>query len=262
MSVLLLTGTKVVAGGAPVEPFFSDDFAGTQKNPANGFTYSATGSEVSVASFDGYDCLRFRFGPTTPGESGGGAEQRFALGRQIQELWLEYYLHIPSNLVLWENLPNTAPNKFLSLWPENYSTVGETYVVTEFWRDGTDTNSYARILGLGDLYNPSTFTIRGGDAFQNTEFINTERAGSWHRIRVHYKIASGPGQTDGVYEGWLGDELMWRSRSDWVFWYTGGLNYIAEGYFMGSTNPGYEDETDFHIRNLKFYDTDPQWGMV
>lgn len=250
------------ASASVVTPFFSDDFSGTQKNPANGFTYETTGSRVSVVSFDGYNALRFRYGPDAVGAGGLNVEQRFALGRQLSELWLEYYLHIPSNLVLRSDPPNTDPNKFLSLWPNNYSTTGETYVVTEFWRNAADTTSYARMLGLGDRFYADGTTIRSGDAFQNQDFINTSRAGAWHRMRVHYKIASGAGQTDGVYEGWLGDTLMWRSRSDWVFWSTGGVNFIANGYFMGSSNPGYTNQTDYHIRSVKFYDTNPNWGMV
>ena len=262
MSILLLNGGRAVAGsgGTGVVPFFADDFGGTQRNPANGFTYGGTGSRVSVVSFDGYNALRFRYGPDAVGAGGITVEQPFALGRQLQELWLEYYLHIPSNLVLRSDPPNTDPNKLLALWPNNYSTVGEPHVVTEFWRNGSDSTSYARILGLGDLY--PTQLIRGGDAFQNQDFINTARAGAWHRLRVHYKLSSGAGQTDGVYEGWLGNTLMWRSRSDWVFWYTGGVNFIANGYLMGASNPGYTNQTDYHIRSLKFYDTNPNWGMV
>jgi hypothetical protein len=56
---------------------------------------------------------------------------------------------------------------------------------------------------------------------------------------------------------------MWRSRTDWVFWSTGGNNFVRNGYFMGWANSGYTDETFFHIRGgadgPKFYDTDPEW---
>lgn len=241
-----------------MQPFFSDDFAGPARNNANGFTWSTGDLDVQPVTFDGFNCLRFRFGPNAIGED-SSAEQRFALGRQVQELWIEYYLHIPSNFALRADFP--ANNKFISLWPENYSTIGETYVVTEFERNGTDT-SYARIVGYGDQFYANGTLIRGGDAVQNSNFISAARANQWWRIRVHYKIASGAGQTDGVYEGWIGSERMWRSRTDWQFWSTGGLNYIGEGYLMGWANSGYTDQTDFHLRGIKFYDSDPQWGMV
>jgi len=252
----------VVGGGAPPEPdpgdpFFSDDFAGTQKNPADGFTYNSTGSRVSVVSFDGFNCLRFRYGPDASGAD-SSAEQRFNMGRDLSELWLEYYVYIPSNFALRADFP--ANNKFLSLWPTSYSTVGDTYVVTEFERNGTDT-SRARILGYGDQFYANGTTIRGGDAVMNSNFISAARAGAWHRIRVHYKLASGPGETDGVYEGWLGDSLMWRSRTDWVFWSTGGNNFVRNGYLFGWANSGYTDETLFHLRNLRFYDSDPNWSF-
>jgi hypothetical protein len=241
------TNTNVVL------PFFSDNFAGPARNNANGFTWSTNDVDVQPVTFDGYTCLRFRFGPDAIGAD-SNAQQTFNMGRQLQELWMEYYLHIPSNFTLRES---GVPNKFLSLWPENYSTVGETYVVTEFWRDTLSSTSYSRMLGLGD--SPTGTTIRNGDAYRNDDFIGQNRAGQWNRVRVHYKIASGAGQTDGVYEGWIGDELMWRSNSNWLFWSTGGLNYIKEGYLMGASNSGYTDETDFHLRDIKFYDTNPGW---
>jgi len=239
-----------------VTPFFADSFAGGVTNPANGFTWVPGVREI--VTFDGGPAMRFRYeGTPTPEE--GMAEQRFNLGRQLSELWLDYEVHIPSNLVLRNFSGGSNPNKFLSLWPENYSTVGETYVVTEFWRDGADNTSYARILSLGDLY-PGV-SSRDGDAVMSSNFISTARTG-WNRIRVHYKIASGPGQTDGAYEGWIGSELMWRANSAWQFWSTGGLNYIEQGYFMGSSNPGYAAQTDYHIRHPKFYDQDPQWSDI
>jgi hypothetical protein len=241
----------------PATPFFQDTFAGNQVNNANGFTWSAPTKEV--VTFDGSSAMRFRFvGTPSPQET--ISEQRFNMGRQLQELWLDYEIYIPSNLVLRNYPGGSNPNKFLSLWPLNYSTVGDTYVVTEFWRDEADTTSFARMLSLGDLYPGQT--IRGGNAIQNTNFISTARAGAWNRIRVHYKIASGAGQTDGIYEGWIGTELMWRSRSDWQFWSTGGQNYIQRGYLMGSSNPGYAEQTDYYIRDPKFYDQNPQWSDI
>ncbi len=238
-----------------VAPFFQDSFAGGVKNPANGFSWD---SGVPVVSFSGRNAMQFRYPGVALG-SDGSAEQRFNMGRQLNELWLEYQLHIPANFAHRSDPPDN--NKFLSLWPENYSTTGETYVVTEFERDGVDT-SYARILGLGDRFYADGTLIRDGDAVQNSNFISATRADQWHRIRVHYRIASGVGQTDGIYEGYINDELMWRSRTDWQFWSTGGLNYIQRGYFMGWANSGYTAQTDFHISDVKFYDTNPGWVGV
>jgi hypothetical protein len=143
--------TVVVGGGDPAppdpgDPFFSDDFAGAQRNNANGFTWSSAGGRVTVVTFDGGNCLRFRYGPDASG-SDSSAEQRFNMGQDLSEVWIEYNLHIPSNFALRNDSP--ANNKFLSLWPTNYSSTGDTYVVTEFSRNGTDTSN-ARMLGLGD----------------------------------------------------------------------------------------------------------------
>ena len=255
---LIVMGRRRGNAISVVQPFFQDDFTGGQRNNANGFTWNSTTSRVApVADFGGAPALRFRFGPDALG-SETSAEQRFDMGRDLSELWMDYDVHIPSNFALRNDPP--ANNKFLALWPLNYSTIGETYVVTEFDRNGTDT-SYARMLGYGDMfYADNNVVIRGGDAIQNSNFISAARAGAWHRIRVHYKLASGAGQTNGVYEGWIGTSLMWRSRTDWQFWSTGGLNYVRRGYLMGTPNSGYTDETDFHIRSFKLYDQNPGWS--
>jgi hypothetical protein len=241
--------------GASASPFFEDSFAGGVTNPANGFTY--TDGTLPVVSFDGRNAMRFRYGPDVL-TADSSAEQRFNMGRQLTELWLEYQLHIPSNFAHRNDPPSN--NKFLSLWPLNYSTTGETYVVTEFDRNGTDT-SYARILGLGDMFYADGTVIRDGDAVQNSNFISAARANQWHRIRVRYRIASGVGQTNGIYEGYINDELMWRSRTDWQFWSTAGLNYIQRGFLMGYSNSGFAVQTDFHISDVKFYDANPSWSF-
>jgi hypothetical protein len=258
----------VVGGGAPVGGglIFTDTFAGGVKTNDNGFTWNSTTSAVSVQlapDASGDYALRFRFGPDPEApdpDSDSSAEQRFNIGQQLSELWLEYYVWVPVGFALRSQAQ--ANNKFLALWPLNYSTIGDTYVVTEYDRNGTDT-SVSRMLGYGDMFYADGTVIRGGDAVATSNFISAAREGEWSRIRVHYKLASGPGETDGVYEGWLGTTLMWRSRTDWVFWSTGGNNYVQNGYFFGWANSGFAAETDFYIRGgtngPKFYDTDPGW---
>jgi hypothetical protein len=238
-----------------VQPFFSDDFAGTARNNANGFTWDTSDVDVQPVTFDGYNCLRFRYGPNAIGED-SSAEQGFNLGRDLTELWIEYDLHIPANFVL-RNEPQ-ANNKFLALWGADYN-VGTTALL-EYEYAGSTASSVSKMLSLADLY-PGQL-VREGDRFRATSFLTAALGGTWQQVRVHYRHASGPGATDGVFEGWFGGALQFRSRTDWVFWQTGGSNYMRNGYLMGWANSGFADETDFHIRGIKFYDSDPQWGMV
>ena len=105
------SGSPVVVGGgsAPVDPpsgdpFFEDDFAGGVRNNDNGFTWGSGGTRVTVQSFDGFNCLRFRFGPNASGAD-STAEQRFNMGRDLSELGLEYYIHIPSTFALRNDPP-------------------------------------------------------------------------------------------------------------------------------------------------------------
>ena len=248
-------------GAAPVAaPFFSDDFAGPARNNANGFTWNSTGARVAPVVFDGFNCLRFRFGPDAIGED-SSAEQRFEMGRNLSELWVEYDLHIPSNFALRADFP--ANNKFLALWTDTYDAAGRITVVLEYERNGTD-SSRSRSIANGSESQAAGMLSNAGDRTYTESFITAAKAGAWYRIRVHFRMASASGQTNGVFEVMMGNELVWRSRSDYVWYPVNGSSvaYIRNGYLMGWANSGFTDETDFHLRDIKFYDSDPQWGMV
>lgn len=245
-------------GGAPAgaTPFFSDNFAGGQRNPANGFTWGGTSSRVAPVSFDGSDCLRFRYGPDAVGVD-SSAEQRFSMGRNLTELWIEYDLHIPSNFSLRDDPP--ANNKFLALWTADYSTDGQLNAVLEYERNGTD-SSLARSVAISESH-AAGLASNAGDRVFSSSFISAAKRNQWFTVRVHFRVASGTGQTNGVFEVMMGSELVWRSRSDYVWYPTNGAGsaYIANGYLLGYANSGFTDQTDFHLRTIKFYDQNPGW---
>lgn len=96
---------KSATPSAPVEgAFFTESFAsGDLSNTENGFAWGATGlpgqpgGNVSVATDFGRsdsNSLRFAYPAKTDGDD-STCEQRFHLGRQVSEIWLEFYLYIP-----------------------------------------------------------------------------------------------------------------------------------------------------------------------
>jgi hypothetical protein len=259
---VIISGGKAATvrrGGRPtvVAPFFEDSFAGGQRNNANGFVWSTSHANMSVSTENprtGTHSLRFRFPPADPGKSDQNAQQSFALGRDLTELWVEYYLWVPNNFVLrgppdWGNYNN----KFIALWNNSYDGAGSITALAEFGRDNDD-SSTSRMVSSSETDG----SIRGKDAYHTPNFVSKAKAGKWTQVRVHYKMSSGLDQP-GIWKCWMDGELVWRNRSDWAFFRTGGENYIRQGYLLGAANTGYTDETIFYMDDFRFYDQNPGW---
>lgn len=249
-----------------VSPFFADDFAGTQFNNANGFTWG-TPNDTSVVTFDGFNAIRFRYGPDAPAED-SSAEQRFDLGINCPELWLEYDIHIPANFTHRNDSPQN--NKFALFWRTIYSDV-----TNGTWRLGFEytTNSGATPNSLMRAYSsrwdlnsqtdsgPNYSPTGQGDTFISASgplIIN-----EWNQVRIHLKAATDQTSSDGAQQMWINGVLV-LSITNGRFWnYPTGTDpvdcYLRNGYFMGWANSGFLAETDFHIKAVKFYNTNPMW---
>ncbi len=244
--------TPPPTGGTGAAPFFSDDFESGKLRDANGFHW-AGGHDTRVHNDRGYSgshAMRFTYKATPVGKD-ATSEQRFDLGRNVHELWLEYYLFVPTNFFVRKDLP--ANNKFIMLFAE--SNVGANLLVgTEFERIN-DTANLARVLAKID--GNSAGGIRK-DAFMSREFLTPSMRGTWQRVRIHFRRSSGPTSLDGVYEAWFGNTLKWRTQK-WAMWTSDGNNYLRNGYLMGWANSGYSEETVFYIDDFKAYDKNPGW---
>lgn len=250
----------VVPEGATTS-FFSDNFDSGSKVSANGFTWSSAGSRVTVSperAFSGTHALRFRFGPDTVGGD-SGAEQRFDMGRYLNEYWVEYMLFVPANFVHRADSPNN--NKFFMTWRDTYSDVaGGT------WRVGYEYQGTSSSLRpMSSRWDLNSWTSSGLNHPQsNAPFIGGAgpvRLGAWTRVRLQFKAASSRTASDGVMRMWINDSL-YASKTDGRF-----HNYYAEpsdavlrkGYFLGWSNSGFSAETVFFIDDVRFYDADPRW---
>ena len=248
------------AGG--VTPFFSDDFAGLQRNDANGFTWgSVSGSGVSMQSFDGYDCIRFRY------TTSGNQENRYDMGRYLNEFWKEFYIHIPSNFTL----PATGNNnKLWQIWRDTYSDFagGTQQVGMEYWNFSGSPQAFAtgRAMSRKMQSGSGQYAITDivGDANNQTPLIGSTgpiTIDSWNRVRIAAKGSSAFGVSDGYYKVWFNDTLYTNVTSIPLHntYSTPTDVTFRNGYFMGYANMAFAAQTDFHIRGVKFYDTDPGW---
>lgn len=253
----------VVAGGAVTppaggDPFFTDTFAGTQKNDSGGFTWNATTSRVSVVSWEGVNALRFRYGPDADlGDS--SAEQRFNMGRNLTEVWIEYYLWVPSNYV---NRAQTGGinNKLMRLWGDAYASANKvgmsTYVNAAYTPDSAVIRFEYNYKGYADG------TLSAGPVFSTGVAFGGDMKGAWTRIRQHYLMVSGTDADDALMELWIGATKV-VTFANVPQKYDTAKPYWNNGYFFGWANTGFLDETDFYIKGgadgPKFYDADPGW---
>ncbi len=257
-TTLTQTPTVTTDGGyvppAPGTPFFEEDFTGTTLNNANGFVWgSLTTGRTAVVSFDGYNAMRFRYGADASG-SDSSAEMRFAIGQQLDEVWIEYYLHVPSNYQ-HRNDTSTDNNKFFRLWGYDYNRtnkVGATlYPVAG--SGATDDSS----LLYADYFNRPNTSL--GSYGPTADFGDTAgMLNTWTRVRMHYRLTSADNAADGVFKVWLGTTKVIDNTTINAT-YDATYPYWDNGYFFGWSNSGFLAQTDFHVRNVKFYNTDPSW---
>ena len=292
MSLLLLGGTKVVAGGSLVQPFFEDYFAGGVTNPANGFTYSnelggldnttvvAAGGSNEVDA--GYThSLRTTFPSSVrPGQT-GNRQINFSLGRECDEFWLEWRVHIPSNYAHRNNYDPGPPygavtdnNKFITLYADTYSA-GWHQPMCELETDGTiganesDNKSYVKAMMRYstdttrdfELVAAGTLTTIEGD---NQLLIGSGAPltpGSWHTVRFHTRKESVQGARDGVWRLWVNGTLV-TSLTGLAMGASNGAKFsrgVEKGYLLGYANSGFTNATTFHTQWIKCYDTNPGW---
>jgi hypothetical protein len=240
---------KAAGGGGSGEIFFEDDFvSGDLTKTLNGFSWTGANKVVPNEGRLGGSAARFRYGPNAIGQD-SSQELGFFLapaGSGLTELWIEYYLKIPSNYIQRNDPPSN--NKFFALWAENYSNSNDIQFVSEFERVN-DTESNIRAIcmtGSGCLAGSSPNPV-----------VTAGDLGQWVRVRIHQKAGNG----DGASEIWKNNNVVY-SISNYTHFASGGNSYWRSGYLMGWANSGFADQTDFYVDEFKVYNTDPQWSFA
>ena len=244
-------GRVPVPAPSEVQPFFTDDFAGAQKNPANGVIYETPTSGVSVVSFDGYNCLRFRYGPNATG-AGQTAEQRISLGQNMTEFGVRCYVHIPATYAHRTTGTPAQNNKMIRVWGDNYGY--ENKVGASAWPQTSPGPSYMQFdytrygaSGTGPGLSP---TANG--------WFNDDWQDRWNLYRWYFKHTTSDGANDGMMKVWRDDTLILSFENvdqEWT-----AQPYWNAMYLFGAANSGFTEQTDFHVRELSLYNTNPGWG--
>jgi hypothetical protein len=260
-------GTTVEVGGAapptPPEgdPFYTTSFAvagAPSGNNADGFTWNGP-KNTECVTFDERTALRLRYTASL------SAEQRFNMGRDCANLWLEYDLFVPANF----EHPNDSPNnnKFLMIWNTTYGSGSGTWQAGYEYTRVSDTSSNLRSMSSKEFGTNASFVTSSGlghpDA--NAPFIGTGRPlvpGTWNTLRLQFSRSSAGGATDGIIRLMV-NGVMIAEMTDGPFRNLGdvGDTVLRNGYFMGSANakPNSGD-LDWYVTDVSFYDTNPGWA--
>jgi hypothetical protein len=240
-------------------PFYDESFEGS--TPAgNGVHFFWSGGAWSkvVSGFpkSGVRSMRFRHEPWPDASS----EEQFTFTAAHREVWIRYWLRVPANFEHAHppNLPTN--NKLFALWMDNYSQNGfGPTVVWEYWHDGQNGSELSVHYSEGNL-------TPAGPHHQYQPFISTPAdRGRWMQIVLHVRAATrngaGASNNDGLietYRRWDGESAYARLHQvvdvNIAPPMSGPFGW-ARGYFMGWSNPGFVEETDFYIDDVEISDS-------
>jgi hypothetical protein len=233
-------------------PYFADNFDTGSKSSGGGFRWTGSNAISSTYASSGTHSMRFRYVANPVGED-GMAEERFVLAPDAAsaptEVWIEFMWRVPENYK-HRGGPGAANNKFMTLWAENYSAANEAqfYLSLERRSDSESTLDIIAIHGDDPRY-PNNAWFAG-----STPFVGPADYGKWMQVRVHARLAvDGEVQVykNGVLYNQMRNFNMVRANYNW--------DYFRNGYLMGWSNSGFDQQTDFYIDSFKIYKTNPGW---
>jgi hypothetical protein len=262
-SGLLVFATPVIS-----ELLVSDSFESGNMSPqiANGFRWSDTkvtsvvnkDTEVYITSDTNLPApensqweaktgdhalmLRYRAGKSW-------TEQKFYLQRPERELWMSFWLRVPTNYAHPEVEGANDNQKLFRLWMDDYGHKGDGSTVGMSFRGDGYGGSYffAKIAGGGDKGKVPFITI-------------PDDRGEWMHLVVQVKSESSPDEKDGVmgvWRKWDGDSGYTKThdfRNQPIKLSTTKKGFAA-GYLMGWANAVYPVDTEFLVDDFKLSTT-------
>ncbi len=262
---LLLVGIIAPLTIGRAEVIFSDGFeTGDRSKSENGFLWSRSGGNVYVSSdvaHTGRHSLAFSYNGKPSGED-STAEQRFTIGSPQTELWLRFWMLVPTNYYHRDDSPSN--NKFITLWSKDYQDRGG-FLFIGLWSDTIwDKNQQRRTTLTGN--SNATWNANGPPLSDSDSTVFIDRAhdlGKWIEVTLHWRRASGVGVADGIVEMWKGDETQRQiifSRRDVANWgpddgLDPAFNFLDRGYLFGWSNSGFAEDTYFYVDDVIFSNT-------
>lgn len=240
------------------QAFYADSFEGSAQ-AGGGANFSWSGGAWSFVNADvaknGGKSLRFRY----PAGANTSAEERFVFSLPHKEIWVKYWLRVPTNFEHVAPEPHwPTNNKLFALWMDDYSAHGKgPSVIWEYWDNGQGGSDLAVHFSEGN-------NTGAGPHLQFQPFINSSTdKGRWMQLVLHVKAATttaGVSNNNGLietYRKWDGDATYTRLHQVTqanIAPAISGPNGWQAGYFMGWSNPGFSAQTDFYIDDVEFAD--------
>lgn len=177
--------------------------------------------------YDGTYCLRFRYAP-----GNNMSEQRFDLGRAYPDLWVRYWIRVPTNFY-----HGGQNNKFAAFWTSVYDGPGD---IT--WQTRPAGGGSAKLV----VQDGGTQQVEV-DAGANFIRVPDDR-GRWMQVVIRMIPATASGANNGTiqfYRRWSNEAsfTLLYSKTNARF-YEGGQG-VRAGYLMGWANDPYTQETEW-----------------
>lgn len=172
------------------------------------------------------------------------------------EVWLSYWLYVPSNYA--HGPVNPSNNKgFVTLWKNEY--MGQVGSAIDWWRTGSNQSRIGAWVGEdgnganhGNKDTPTFIRAdhRIGDG--GALSILPSEHGKWVHVAVGMKISPNSTARSGFISVYKNGEkvISWEGLNNWNT--NPALQGYDRGYLLGWANSGYSTQTTFYLTGFKF----------
>ncbi|WP_148862577.1 hypothetical protein [Marinobacter fonticola] len=178
-------------------------------------------------------------------------EQRFQIGEAHPEIWMSFWLRVPTNYSHPTVAGASDNQKLFALWMDGYSTKGEGSTVSMEFRGSGGGSSYF----YGKI-SPGGYKGTGGDRGAAPFIEVPGDRGKWMHLVVHAVSETSAGAADGVMEVWR----KWEGNAEYVKTHdlknqpislSSSVKGFSRGYLMGWANAPYPVTTDFLLDDFE-----------
>lgn len=252
-------------GGTEVTHLFTDGFeSGDLSKTENGFRWAGTsfggnGDAVGVSTdiaHTGTRSLKLTFGGGPPDDD-AWAEQRFDIGQDVQELWMEWFQYFPDGTeglgpkwVHRDDRPNN--NKFFRLWDVDYSSYQVKIGMSSGFTSGGDSVLFGEYGTEGRGVGFAGSTGSGPGAGIDESGVGDDRRGRWVHFTVHVRLATAA-NNDGLLELYVDGAPTIASASLPLYPSGGAGNFLRNGYLMGWANSGFVETSHTYIDDFAIW---------
>lgn len=247
-----LRDTSTVTVQEPATPpagtvYFQDSFdMGARAASVNGFGWGGTNGFTNSAPVvssararSGGHSLAFPFNGSAPGGD-AFSEQRFLFGQGLTDVYLRFWLYIPSNYEHRDDNPGN--NKFLRLWMDEAYTASNG---VQFGLSLQRNTSGSNISGIyGEAIGPIPNSTGHWQGSYNS-FITTADLGQWMEVQIYSRADTGG--DSGVIRVWKNGTLVLNISGIRNPAASGRSNQFRNGYVLGWANSGFNQTTVMHI---------------